>query len=388
MTRAGPSSRGTGNSRFADTNRFEELYDEEGEDEAEAGSSDLNNKVAGSSSSVNVSATYGKDEGTSARLRTAPATEVQGVDEGEGSGVSDSEQYGRQTPPHGRRRGQGKSSQRNSGRGRGEKRGAGVEGLNAWHEDEHGSEVEEDDGDGRKEGPDLSYAHQYGYDSASSDSDDAPANSNPDVNQVDQEIDLDALPPELRARTASLLAEAQAADGLSPSAELAFDTVIWTIPLVFVYVLLDVLVRQQYAQPVYLMGELRRVGTRGPFLAFLAYYSLKHRESPWLRYGFFGLSLATGGGFLYVTAKTQLQTACRGQQKPTKYYAVADGYDRGVYNNWSDAKAATNGYSNNCHQSFRSPQEASQFVQQGGAYSKQDWAQSQGGQSSNGYKPK
>ncbi|CAD6938467.1 unnamed protein product [Tilletia caries] len=60
----------------------------------------------------------------------------------------------------------------------------------------------------------------------------------------------------------------------------------------------------------------------------------------------------------------------------------------GVYNNWSDAKAATNGYSNNCHQSFRSPQEASQFVQQGGAYSKQDWAQSQGGQSSNGYKPK
>ncbi|KAE8245815.1 hypothetical protein A4X06_0g5403 [Tilletia controversa] len=86
--------------------------------------------------------------------------------------------------------------------------------------------------------------------------------------------------------------------------------------------------------------------------------------------------------------KTQLQTACRGQQKPTKYYAVADGYDRGVYNNWSDAKAATNGYSNNCHQSFRSPQEASQFVQQGGAYSKQDWAQSQGGQSSNGYKPK
>ncbi|CAD6986204.1 unnamed protein product [Tilletia controversa] len=310
MTRAGPSSRGTGNSRFADTNRFEELYDEEGEDEAEAGSSDLNNKVAGSSSSVNVSATYGKEKGTSARLRTAPATEVQGVDEGEGSGVSDSEQYGRQTPPHGRRRGQGKSSQRNSGRGRGEKRGAGVEGLNAWHEDEHVSEVEEDDGDGRKEGPDLSYAHQYGYDSASSDSDDAPAKSNPDINQGDQEIDLDALPPELRARTASLLAEAQAADGLSPSAELAFDTVIWTIPLVFVYVLLDVLVRQQYAQPVYLMGELRRVGTRGPceFLDFFWFIpcSLKHRESPWLRYGFFGLSLATGGGFLYVTAKLDL----------------------------------------------------------------------------------
>ncbi|KAE8212436.1 hypothetical protein CF327_g3929 [Tilletia walkeri] len=73
--------------------------------------------------------------------------------------------------------------------------------------------------------------------------------------------------------------------------------------------------------------------------------------------------------------------------KQQKYYAVADGRNTGVYDRWSDAKAATDGYSNNNHQSFRSPSEAQQYVDQGGAYSKQDWAQSQGGYSSNGYNP-
>ncbi|KAE8267319.1 hypothetical protein A4X09_0g5027 [Tilletia walkeri] len=53
----------------------------------------------------------------------------------------------------------------------------------------------------------------------------------------------------------------------------------------------------------------------------------------------------------------------------------------------SDAKASTNGYSNNNHQSFRDAGEAQQYVDQGGAYSKQDWAQSQGGYSPNGYNP-
>ncbi|KAE8212418.1 hypothetical protein CF327_g3928 [Tilletia walkeri] len=74
-------------------------------------------------------------------------------------------------------------------------------------------------------------------------------------------------------------------------------------------------------------------------------------------------------------------------RKPAKYYAVADGRSTGVYDNWSDAKASTNGYSNNNHQSFRDAGEAQQYVDQGGAYSKQDWAQSQGGYSPNGYNP-
>ncbi|KAK0550286.1 hypothetical protein OC846_003048 [Tilletia horrida] len=74
-------------------------------------------------------------------------------------------------------------------------------------------------------------------------------------------------------------------------------------------------------------------------------------------------------------------------QQP-KYYAVADGRDTGVYNNWNDAKAATNGHPGNIHQSFRDAGEARDFVTSGGAPSKAEWAESRGGYSSNGYKPK
>ncbi|KAE8225347.1 hypothetical protein CF319_g1906 [Tilletia indica] len=185
----------------------------------------------------------------------------------------------------------------------------GVEGLQAWHEDE-GSELEEEEEQQQQHRrtagrPELDYGEQYGYDSASASEEDDPLDP-----RITQE-DLSALPPELRARTAALLAEAQREEGLSPVAELAFDTIIWTIPLVFVYVLLDVLVRQQYSQPVYLGGELKRICTRGPFLGLLSFYSLKHRESPWLRYGFFGLSLGAGAGFLYVTAKSDFESILR-----------------------------------------------------------------------------
>ncbi|KAK0540810.1 hypothetical protein OC842_000263 [Tilletia horrida] len=74
--------------------------------------------------------------------------------------------------------------------------------------------------------------------------------------------------------------------------------------------------------------------------------------------------------------------------KQQKYYAVAEGSKIGVYDNWSDAKASTNGHSGNIHQSFTDAREAHRFVADGGSYSKETWAQSQGGQSSNGYKPK
>ncbi|KAK0567578.1 hypothetical protein OC844_000161 [Tilletia horrida] len=130
-----------------------------------------------------------------------------------------------------------------------------------------------------------------------------------DADADSNDMDPDALPYDLNAHTAELLARAQAAEGLSPRAELIFDTIIWTMPLVFVYVLLDVLVRQQYNQPVYWMGVARRVGSRGPCL--LSLYSLKHRQSPWVRHGFFGLALGAGAGFLYVTAKSPFDAVIR-----------------------------------------------------------------------------
>ncbi|KAH3672043.1 hypothetical protein WICMUC_004490 [Wickerhamomyces mucosus] len=52
-----------------------------------------------------------------------------------------------------------------------------------------------------------------------------------------------------------------------------------------------------------------------------------------------------------------------------KYYGVQNGRETGVFSSWSDAKASTNGYSNNSFKSFSSPNAASQFVNGNPSYS-------------------
>ncbi|KAL9936032.1 hypothetical protein V8E36_004874 [Tilletia maclaganii] len=231
------------------------------------------------------------DEDRFEELPDANDDEVVESDEDEEEAISDSEQYGRQTPPGERIR---QRRQKRRSRRRRQQREAGFEdggGLDVWHDDD------DDESDFDEEDIIETHYPPEGYDSAS------PSSST--------DSHLAGIPPELRARTADLLAEAQAANTLSPRAELAFDTAIWTIPLVSVYVLLDVLVRQQYGQPVFWGGVVRRVVSRGPFLGLLSFYSLKHRQSPWTRYAFFGLSLGAGGGFLYVTAKSTFDAVIR-----------------------------------------------------------------------------
>lgn len=48
-----------------------------------------------------------------------------------------------------------------------------------------------------------------------------------------------------------------------------------------------------------------------------------------------------------------------------KKYAVKEGRNPGIYDNWSDAKEQTDGYSANEHKSFRNEQSAERFMQEG-----------------------
>ncbi|KAE8195933.1 hypothetical protein A4X06_0g3603 [Tilletia controversa] len=60
-------------------------------------------------------------------------------------------------------------------------------------------------------------------------------------------------------------------------------------------------------------------------------------------------------------------------QNAYNYYAVAVGYETGVFGNWHEAKYAVDGYPRARHQGFDSLAEAWEYVAKGGAYSKRDW---------------
>ncbi|CAD6949414.1 unnamed protein product [Tilletia controversa] len=58
-----------------------------------------------------------------------------------------------------------------------------------------------------------------------------------------------------------------------------------------------------------------------------------------------------------------------------RYYAVAAGYETGVFNYWCEAKNATDGYPRARFQGFNNLAEAWEYVARGGAYSKRAWSE-------------
>lgn len=53
------------------------------------------------------------------------------------------------------------------------------------------------------------------------------------------------------------------------------------------------------------------------------------------------------------------------------FYAVQNGRDgKGIYTTWGEAKAQTNGYSNNVHQKFSSVNDAFKFASSNDGYAK------------------
>lgn len=58
-----------------------------------------------------------------------------------------------------------------------------------------------------------------------------------------------------------------------------------------------------------------------------------------------------------------------------RYYAVHNGRESGVYSDWSSAQAQVDGYSGNSHQSFKSHEAASSYVNSGPSEYQQQYGQ-------------
>lgn len=92
--------------------------------------------------------------------------------------------------------------------------------------------------------------------------------------------------------------------GMSTTAERILDTLIWTIPFAFLYLLLDILIQQQYAIQPNLWEQFLRLINTLPILTIFIYATAVRGNSILPRVAlqllFLVLGTATGCGFLYI----------------------------------------------------------------------------------------
>ncbi|PWN35797.1 uncharacterized protein FA14DRAFT_160800 [Meira miltonrushii] len=92
--------------------------------------------------------------------------------------------------------------------------------------------------------------------------------------------------------------------GMSTTAERVLDTLIWTIPFAFLYLMLDILIQQQYAIQPNLWEQFLRLINTLPILTIFIYATAVRGNSIMPRFAlqllFLTLGTATGCGFLYI----------------------------------------------------------------------------------------
>ncbi|QRV91106.1 transmembrane protein [Ceratobasidium sp. AG-Ba] len=93
------------------------------------------------------------------------------------------------------------------------------------------------------------------------------------------------------------------ADGVSPLADRLLDTAIFAIPLSFLYILLDILVQQQYSQQPTLHEEFRRVAANVPIIAILVHYTNKHKSLPVTQMMLFLAAILSGPRMIWLMNK-------------------------------------------------------------------------------------
>ncbi|KAF8609103.1 hypothetical protein BDV93DRAFT_517967 [Ceratobasidium sp. AG-I] len=87
---------------------------------------------------------------------------------------------------------------------------------------------------------------------------------------------------------------------LTPLAGSILDTAIIAIPLCFLYVLLDILVQQQYSQQPTISEELGRVISNVPILAILIHYTNKHKSRPFVQMLLFLAAIMSGPRLIWL----------------------------------------------------------------------------------------
>ncbi|CAE6449640.1 unnamed protein product [Rhizoctonia solani] len=90
---------------------------------------------------------------------------------------------------------------------------------------------------------------------------------------------------------------------LAPLADSILDTAIMAIPLSTLYIVLDLLVQQQYAQQPTFKEELGRVVTNVPILFILIHYTNKHKATPLAQLMLFLTAILAGPRMIWLVNK-------------------------------------------------------------------------------------
>ncbi|CAE6521923.1 unnamed protein product [Rhizoctonia solani] len=100
-----------------------------------------------------------------------------------------------------------------------------------------------------------------------------------------------------------LLDQLPAEEQLSPLANSILDTAIIAIPLSTLYIVLDLLVQQQYAQQPTIKEELGRVVTNVPILFILIHYTNKYKATPIAQFMLFLTAILAGPRMIWLVNK-------------------------------------------------------------------------------------
>ncbi|CUA73876.1 hypothetical protein RSOLAG22IIIB_01397 [Rhizoctonia solani] len=96
---------------------------------------------------------------------------------------------------------------------------------------------------------------------------------------------------------------AEQEEQLSPLADSILDTAIMAIPLSTLYIVLDLLVQQQYAQQPTIKEELGRVITNVPILFILIHYINKRKATPMAQLLLFLTAISAGPRMIWLVNK-------------------------------------------------------------------------------------
>ncbi|CEH15368.1 hypothetical protein CBOM_03685 [Ceraceosorus bombacis] len=126
-------------------------------------------------------------------------------------------------------------------------------------------------------------------------------------------------PEELQARGKELMDRHQAladGNGIPTPINTVLDLLIWCMPFTFLYLLLDIMIQQQYAMHPTFLIELGRLLGTAPILAVFIYYTAIRRVRTTLQARLLEafitlLSLASGVAFLWVYAKAPYTQSTR-----------------------------------------------------------------------------
>ncbi|KAG9125626.1 hypothetical protein FRC07_006840 [Ceratobasidium sp. 392] len=94
--------------------------------------------------------------------------------------------------------------------------------------------------------------------------------------------------------------EEQPVDALADS---ILNTAILAIPLSFLYILLDILVQQQYAQQPTILQELGRIIANVPIISILVHYTNKHKSKPVTQMMLFLAAILSGPRMIWLVNK-------------------------------------------------------------------------------------